>query len=111
MDRSFSVTSHQDNRDLAYEFPAAYGKSTVSIWPDQRSVNCQHPAAGMSMMDGPGPPATVRRCTAPTAVPPISCRAVISRDEPPVAGRFETQRILLERPGGVGVTSGSCRAQ
>lgn len=72
---------------------AAYVRSRVSSWPDQRRVNRQHPAVGRLMIDGPGPPITLRPTGEPTLVDPIIRWALIRRSEPELVG--ETQRILL----------------
>ena len=72
---------------------AAYVRSRVSSWPDQRRVNRQHPAVGRLIIDGPGPPITLRPTSEPTLVDPIIRWALIRRSELELVG--ETQRILL----------------
>ena len=47
------------------------------------------------MIDGPGPPGTVRCTSGPTGVLPTSSWALICRSDPGGYGRRDTQRILL----------------
>src|SRR4051812_43295194 len=75
----------------------------VSVWPDHASVSRQHPALGRSMIDGPGPPVTLRS----TVSSAPSNFAVISRSLPVVSGARDTQRILLPRSGAGGALSGA----
>ena len=42
----------------------------MSVRPDRRSESRQHPAAGRSTIDGPGPPTTARETTGPIVCDP-----------------------------------------
>ena len=59
------------------------------------------------MIEGPGPPLTVRRTNGPIGVAPTSFWAMICRSEPGVDGRRDTHRILLLWCFEGGETSGS----
>ena len=47
------------------------------------------------MIEGPGPPITLRAAGAPTSLEPIICWALIRRSDPGTDGPCETHRILL----------------
>jgi hypothetical protein len=47
------------------------------------------------MIEGPGPPGTVRLTAGPSGIDPTSLRALIRRSDPGTPRRRDTQRILL----------------
>jgi len=63
--------------------------------PLQRRVNRQQPAAGMLMIDGPGPPISLRTTGEPIVLAPFIRWALISKSEPEESAARATQRILL----------------
>src|SRR6476661_6305579 len=86
----------------------------LSWCPDQESANVQHPASGMSMMEGPGPPATSRSTarSEPLRVAwilrsgDVSPPKVVAWPTPPSR---VTQRILFPWSSTAGARSGSSK--